>query len=267
MSTCCPLHNPVTCRALLLQVVFDEYIAGQVIFAPRAADPSCQPFFGYVAGDSTPPPYGSGSLILYDHTGGTSQASYSPSSFSLTTEGCTYQFGAPTVNFKSIDKLYKMELASPPVGPTCPAQTDPCFKSYWLTTTASGVFAFIDATTAPTACAAFFALAEEGSDVTHGALSIKGVSLNRETSWVPEGYSAEYSATDITLEITIRTPGCAGTYKVDPSTVTVLPASMVATPGSATIAFESVTPASPSCPTTCVTEGYNVAWDATGACH
>ena len=241
--------------------------AGQVIFSPTVEDPTCQPFFGYVAGDSSPPPYGSGSLVLYDHTGGMSQASYSPSSFALNTQGCTFQFGGPVLNFKSVDKMYKLILASPPVGLACPAPTDPCFQSYWLTTTASGVFAFMDAGTAPTPCAAFFALAESGSDPTQGTLSIKGVSLDRETSWVPQGYSASYSATDLTLQININTPGCAGTYTVDPSTITTLPASMAATPGSATVAFSGVTPASPSCPTTCVSDGYNVAWDATGDCR
>jgi hypothetical protein len=32
----------------------------------------------------------------------------------------------------------------------------------------------------------------------------------------------------------------------------------------ATIDFVGVTPESPSCPTTCVAQGYNIAWDASG---
>ena len=239
-------------------------MTGQIIVSPKASDPTCQPFFGFSSEGSLPPPYGSGSLELYDHTGGMSQATYGPSSFALTTQGCTFYFGAPAVNFKSIDKMYKLILSKPLEGKFCPAPSDPCFQSYWLTTTASGVFAFMDAGSATAACAAFFALAEEGSNGGQGDLSIKGVSLERETSWVPEGYSASYIASDVDLEITIRTPGCTGTYKIDPTTVTVLPAAMAGTAGSATIEFQGVEPASPSCPTTCVSEGYNVAWDATG---
>jgi hypothetical protein len=236
--------------------------AGQIVFSPRAGDASCEAYFGFVDANSVPPPYGSGSITLYDSSQNRFTATYTPTSFVvLKDETCTYSFGGPKLNAQSGESMYKMMLSSPMEGSSCPARSDPCHQSYWVTATKGGILAFVDGASA--ACAAFFAAVDKG-DEAQGSFAIRGVALERETSWVPAGYSGTYSATAGSLKVVINIPGCAATYTLDPASVMAgsSPAATIS-PGSAILDF--VGTSSPSCPINCVSHGYNAAWDATGA--
>ena len=214
-------------------------------------------------GDSTPPPYGSGSIAVYDYSQNLYTATYSPSSFVIEVGSCSYYFGGPKMNTVSGNGLYKMVFERTS-GSSCPADgtTGGCFESYWVTSSANGVLAFAD--TSSSACPAFFAVTNEGSNDNKGTFTIAGVALQGTTSWVPEGYSGSYSAAKETL--TISTPDCAVTYGLDPAAKAVsfaFPAeASPPLPGSATLDFIGASDA--SCPSSCFASGLNAAWDVTG---
>ena len=238
---------------------------GQIAFSPKdssAAD-GCDTYFGGINDDSTPPPYGSGSITVFDYMQNQYIATYTPSSFSVQVDQCTYTFGGPQMNTVSGDGLYKMVLDSAK-GPSCPADdtASSCFEGYWVTASSIGVLAFAD--TSSDTCPAFFAIAKEGSNQDKGSFTIAGVALDKSTTWAPQGYSGSYSAAQGSISIT--TPGCVVNYKLDPGLppATLSFASGAAPPqaGSATLDYVGVS--SPSCPTACASNGYNVAWDATG---
>jgi hypothetical protein len=169
------------------------------------------------------------------------------------------------MNSASVDGMYKVVLDGEPEGPACAeAASSPCFGSYWVTASASGVLGFVD-TANGGPCPAFFAVADAGSSQEQGTMTIAGVAVMQSTAWVPPGYSGAYNAASRTVQIT--TPGCAVTYKADPA---VPPAGLEfptsaapPLPGSATVEYFEAS--SSSCPADCAAGGYNVAWDATGA--
>ena len=235
------------------------------MFSPKdgkVAD-DCDTYFGVINDESTPPPYGSGSITIYDYMQNQYIATYTPSSFAVSVEQCTYTFGGPKINTESTDGLYKMVYDSSK-GPSCPTETTTggCFESYWVTASAFGVLAFADTSSSP--CPAFFAIAKEGSDQDQGTFTIAGVALMKSTTWAPQGYSGSYSASKGTISIT--TPGCSVVYKPDPSlppaALSFAASGASAEAGSATLEF--VGASSETCPTACASAGYNVAWDATG---
>ncbi len=241
-------------------------ITGQIVFSPIHANPSdnCQTYFGAVNQGSSPPPEGSGSITVFDYMQNQYTAHYSPTSLSIQTGmECTYNFGGPKMNSVSSDGLYKMVLDTAK-GPSCPADdpTRSCFEGYWVTASAIGVLAFADTSSSP--CPAFFAVADDGSSQESGSFTIAGVALMRETSWVPQGYAGSYNAAQ--GSITINTPGCLVSYKLDPglppATLSFASGPAPGQPGSATLEYVGVSSA--SCPTECASKGYNVAWDATG---
>ncbi len=240
-------------------------VAGQIAFSPKdtsAAD-NCQTYFGMVVGDSTPPPYGSGSIAVYDYSQNQYTAIYSPHSVVIEVGECTYYFGGPQVNTESGDGLYKM-VFDRTSGSSCPADgtTGGCFESYWVTTSANGVLAFADTAIAP--CPAFFAVTNEGSTEDKGSFTIAGVAYQGTTTWVPEGYSGSYSA--VKESLTLSTPDCAITYKLDPSSKAASfsfpAAASPSLPGSATLDYIGSSGA--SCPSTCLESGLNAAWDVSG---
>ena len=234
------------------------------MFSPKDTDASdyCQTYFGYSLDGSTPPPYGSGTIKIYDYMQNQYIASYTPGSFMVKVDTCSYFFGGPQMNTDSTDGLYKMvyDMSS---GSACPAaSTTTCYESYWVTASALGVLAFID--TSSSACPAFFAVADDGSNQDQGTFTIAGVALMRSPSWVPQGYTGSYSAAQGTISIT--TPGCTVGYKLDqsmaPVTMSFASSGAPAQAGSATLGF--IGASSPACPTVCAANGYNVAWDSTG---
>ncbi len=239
--------------------------AGQIVFSPKDSSPAddCDTYFGAINEDSTPPPYGSGSITVFDYMQNQYVATYTPTSFSVQVDQCSYTFGGPKMNSESVDGLYKMVLDTAK-GPSCPADdaSSSCFEGYWVTASAIGVLAFAD--TSSSVCPAFFAVAKEGSNKEKGTFTIAGVAMMKSTTWAPQGYSGSYSASEGTISIT--TPGCLVTYKLDPAlppaTLSFAPSATPPEAGSATLDYVGVS--SESCPTTCASSGYNVAWDATG---
>ena len=245
---------------------FLPLFSGQIVFSPKndKASDDCDTFFGAVDGSATPPPYGSGSITIYDYMQNQYIATYTPTSFVVKQDdSCTFFFRGAQMNSASTDGLYKMVYDSSK-GPSCPADgtTGGCFEGYWVTASASGVLAFADTSSSP--CPAFFAIADQGSNQEQGTFTIAGVAVLKSTSWAPEGYSGSYSAS--TGTISISTPGCAVEYKLDPS----LPpaalsfAASAAPPAGGSATLEFVGASSTSCPTACASAGYNVEWDATG---
>jgi hypothetical protein len=238
--------------------------SGQIAFSPKSnkASDECDTYFGAVDGSATPPPYGSGSITIYDYMQNQYMATYTPTSFVVKADdSCTFFFRGAQMNSASSDGLYKMVYDSSK-GPSCPAEgTTSCYGGYWVTASATGVLAFAD--TSSSACPAFFAVANEGSDQEQGTFTIAGYSVLKSTSWAPEGYSGSYSASQGT--ISINTPGCTVEYKLDPELPpATLSFSKPAPPqgGSATLYYMGVS--SFWCPMECATKGYNVAWDSTG---
>ena len=188
---------------------------------------------------------------------------YTPTSFTVSVEQCNFVFGAPNVNNASTDGLYKMVYDSSK-GPSCPADgtTEGCLESYWVTASASGVLAFADTSSSP--CPAFFAVTNEGSNHDKGTFTIAGAALGRMTTWAPEGYSGSYSAAKET--VTLSTPDCTVTYKVDsPSKAAAFAFPAHASPplpGSATLYYMGTLDS--SCPSVCYADGLNAAWDVSG---
>ena len=250
---------------MILLYKLTSLLAGQIVFAPKNKDAAdyCETFFGAVGQGSTPPPAGSGTVHLFDSMQNHYLATYTPTSFSIDVQGCTYNFGGPKPNSHSVEGMYKVEIDGGLHGPACPAvESSPCFQSYWVTTGVNGIFSFVD--TASAACPAFFAVANEGANQEQGTMTIAGVAMLQSTSWVPQGYSAAYDTISRTVEIS--SPGCAGKYTLNPA----IPAAALTFPssapapqgGSATLDF--IGASSPSCPVNCASNGYNSAWDATG---
>ncbi len=226
------------------------------------ASDQCETYFGAVDETSTPPPDGSGSITLFDYMQNQYTATYTPTSFNIKVESCSYFFGPASINSASTDGLYKMVYESSK-GPSCPAEGETsCFGGYWVTASSTGVLAFAD--TSSSACPAFFALANEGSNQEQGTFTIAGVAIERSTSWAPQGYTGSYSAAQ--GSVSISTPGCSAVYKVDPglapATLSFASGPAPTQGGSATLEF--IGASSPSCPTACASLGYNVAWDASG---
>ena len=253
-------------RFSLTPIIHVSLLAGQIVFAPKATANACDTFFGFIDGQSTPPPDGSGTILLYDLMQNQYVGTYSPGSLVVSTGPCTYYFAVTQANPTSGDGLYKLVLDDQGLlGSTCPeAGSTPCYKDYWATVSADGVLAFVDAGAG--SCPAFFALAGPGSDGSQGTLTVVGVSTKRATAWAPPGYGGAYTAAAGT--VTLRAPGCAGTYKIDSTSAAtlVLPVKApIAYPGAATLSFVGATAkGAAACPVDCFEKGYNVIWDASG---
>ena len=190
-------------------------------------------------------------------------ATYTPTSFVVKLDdSCTYFFRGATMNTVSSDGLYKMVYDSSK-GPSCPADgSTSCYGGYWVTASATGVLAFADTSSSP--CPAFFAIANDGSNQEQGTFTIAGVALDKSTTWAPQGFTGSYSAAQGTISIT--TPGCVVNYVLDPGlppvAMSFAPSAAPPQGGAATLEF--VGASSSSCPTACPSQGYNVAWDASG---
>jgi hypothetical protein len=241
--------------------------SGQIVFSPKNKDAAdvCETFFGAVGQGSSHPPYGSGTVDLYDSMQNHYVATYTPTSFTVDVQGCTYTFAGPKINTGAVEGMVKVVLDGAPHGPACAAvESSPCFASYWITTGVNGIFTFVD--TASASCPAFFAVANEGSNQEQGTMTIAGVAVMQATTWVPPGYSAAYNTISRTVEIT--TPGCSATYKLDPSQIapSELDFPSGAPPSQAGSAvLDYIGASSPKCPSACVSQGFNVIWDASGA--
>jgi hypothetical protein len=187
--------------------------AGQIVFAPVGGEASddCSSFFGYIAEGSTAPPYGSGTVVIYDASLKQYIATYSPTNFVVNVDTCSYFFGGPKINFASREGLYKLSLEGGLTGPECPAEgTTTCFQNYWLTSTANGVFTFVDA--GYDACFDFVATATEGSTKETGSFTVGWLASQRDIAKAPQDYAGSYDAA--TGSVTLSTPGCSGTYLV-----------------------------------------------------
>ena len=188
--------------------------AGQIVFAPIGGDAAnaCTTYFGYVADGSTPPPYGSGTVVIYDASLTQYIATYSPTNFVVNVDTCSYFFGGPKINFASREGLYSLSLSGAD-GPMCPADgTTTCFQNYWLTTTANGVLTFVDAGT--DACIDFVASADAGATQDAGTFTVGWLASERDVAQAPADYTGSYDSG--TGTVTLSIPGCSGTYAVRP---------------------------------------------------
>ncbi len=188
--------------------------AGQIVFSPKddSATGACPTYFGFVAHGSTPPPYGSGTIFIYDYDLVQHVATYSPTAFVVEAQnGCYYHFGAPQTNVPSAD-IHRLVLARPLEGPSCPApQSSPCHQGYWAVTSAAGIFALLDSA-AGGKCPAFVARAAEGSDHLHGSFGVGWIAAERAVVPAPPGWSGSYSTKSGV--VTLDAPGCRGVYVV-----------------------------------------------------
>jgi hypothetical protein len=239
--------------------------------SPRHESVGCDLYFGLAAEGALPPPYGSGTIVVYDYMQNMFVATYTPTSFTVAAGDCTYYFSGPKINTESGRGVAKIVLDGSLAGAECPPADDPasCHQSYWVTGNgATGVFGFVDAGRGP--CPALFAVADQGSTPLRGTLLIIGAAHSQEVMWVPSGYNVSYDGEAQT--IAMQTPGCHGAYKIDPTSYGGGGASGEGglsfpqsggpppTPGSATMEFHSVSPS--TCNVTC--KGYNAIWDAQG---
>ena len=240
--------------------------AGQMIFSPKGGPDDCEIYFGYIQEATGPPPTGSGSLVFYDSQQVQYEATFTPYSFVVKAPGCTYFFDGPQIETESRAGAYKLVLDGELSGPACPTreETD-CLQGYWVGTTAAGALAFTDA--ARSFCPAFFAVVDPKSTSSDGSFSIVAVSVVHSTDWAGPGFSGMYTSE----KVVINTPGCSGTYKLDPAAGMApleLPGAPVPRPGSATMNFVgsySMDGSVDMCEETCASQGFNLAWDATGS--
>jgi hypothetical protein len=244
-----------------------------MMFSPAGGEPAdgCEIYFGYIDFDKTtgPPPSGSGSLVFFDSQQVRYEATYTPASFVVKAPGCTYYFNGPKISTDSRDGAYKLKLQGELSGPACPAPgaTD-CFQGYWAGTSTAGALAFAD--TARSFCPAFFAVTDAASTEVAGSFTIVAVSVVYSTDWAGPGYSGSYSDG----AVKISTPGCTGTYILDPASAggksLVLPGAPPPRPGSATMNFVGSFAMAEGggdgvhCSTPCVSKGFSLAWDTTG---
>jgi hypothetical protein len=239
-----------------------------VVLSPKSTDVSaeCDTFFGFVRDGSVAPPEGSGEITIYDYAQNEYNATYTPNTIKVNIQECAYEFNLD-LNENSKDGMYKF-MQHHLSGPSCPSLESSCFKNYWVTTNALGLFAFIDTSTVDS-CPAFFALVNPGSDADGGTFSIAGVAADNMTAWVPPGYSGKYGMSGGKPAIWINTPECQFEFQLevsmdDDTTVDFPSESPPPTAGAAVIDFYGASPQTESCPTSCMTDGYNVVWDATG---
>jgi hypothetical protein len=239
-----------------------------MIFSPKGGHDDCEIYFGFILEATGPPPTGSGSLVFYDSQQIQYEATFTPYSFVVKAPGCTYFFDGPQIETESRAGAYKLVLDGELSGPACPTreETD-CLQGYWVGTTAAGALAFADA--ARSFCPAFFAVVDPKSKPSDGSFSIVAVSVVYTTDWAGPGFSGTYNSE----QVVISTPGCSGTYKLDPAAGTAplaLPGAPVPRPGSATMNFVGTYSmdgsAGDMCEVSCASAGFNLAWDATGPC-
>jgi hypothetical protein len=238
-----------------------------VVLSPKSTDVSaeCDTFFGFVRDGSVAPPEGSGEITIYDYAQNEYNATYTPSTIKVDIQECAYEFNLE-LNVNSKDGMYKFKQLEHS-GPSCPSVETSCFESYWVTTNALGLFAFID--TSVNSCPAFFAHVNPGSDNDGGTFSIAGVAADRMTAWVPPGYSGKYGMSTGIPAIWISTPECRFEFRLemsngDSTTVDFPSESPPPTAGAAVLDFYGVSPQTGMCLISCMTDGYNVVWDATG---
>jgi hypothetical protein len=245
--------------------------AGQVVLSSNSSDSNterCPTLFGTAAEGSGPPPYGRGTLHLYDSDQESYNVTYSPSSFVVKVQNCTFTFKGPELNSKSGGGLRKIALTKPGDSESCPSPENPCGKGFWVANS-SGVLVAMD--TAETPCPAYFFLIKPGSDDTMGQFGLVAWALGGMMQWKPEGSNLDlitgyYENKDIysTVWIADESTGCTQVYEVDNSTLALGSFSQGAIdPGSASVDFLSAVPS--SCPSDCVKGGYNAFWDASGA--
>jgi hypothetical protein len=226
----------------------------------------CPILFGTAAEGSSAPPYGSGTLNLYDAAQTQYTATYTASSFEVSVkvpgeDDCVVSFAGPELNFKSVGGLHKLVQSGPPDGDSCPS-SDQCYQSYWVAN-ASDVLIALDAAANP-GCAALVFQVAPGGTYEKGGLKLIAQASGGAFDWDPAHVTGEYDITDVYWNLTFSMEGCRMNYRVDPDTLALVSFSDGAIePGTASVAFSRVS--SDSCPTACFTAGYNAIWDATGA--
>jgi hypothetical protein len=277
--------------------------AGQVALSPNSTGQDCPTLFGWATPGSSPPPYGSGTLHMYDEAKLNYTVTYSPSSFEITGMSCTLTFSAPALNSKSGGSLHKIVR----VEGECTEPLDLCSRSYWVAN-ASDYLVFMDAAPA-VPCPAFFFRINPGSSSgsggsggsgsgsgsgssggsggsggssgssggsggsssgsggsfgSFGSFGLVAVANEGRFEETPPLLTGDYFNQDVYWRVALRLDSCQQSYEVDLETLSLVSFSEGATPaGSASVAFIKAVPAA-SCPTACVTAGYNAFWDASG---
>ena len=231
--------------------------------SPQSAGPSCRIFFGHASPDAFPPPYGSGSIDLYDADGAPSTAAYTPASLVLRTPDCNYTFGAPALNSYTANPLAKLAPTGPQDGADC-AKTPECGRGYWFAATLGGFFALLDTAGPGTQCPAYFARVDSGGDASSGTFSAVAETDGALPSWAPAGCTGRYAGGQtLGFNLTLDTTACSGPYGVDWASLAPGSATLGSfEAGAATVAYESAV--SPSCRSQCAEAGYNIAWDSAG---
>jgi hypothetical protein len=243
--------------------------------SPRSEGAGCNLYFGLASEGAVPPPYGSGTVVLYDYMQNMYVATYTPTSFTVAAGPCTYYFSGPQLNSASGGGVAKIALEGSLSGSGCPSGDDAasCYQSYWVTGNgATGVFGFVDAGRGP--CPALFAVADQSSTPMRGTLIVIGAARSQEATWVPEGYNVTYDAEGMSIKM--QTPGCHGAYKIDSyggggsgsgggsgdsGGLTFPDGGPPVSPGTATLAYNQ---SNCSAVPPCMRDGYNAVWDAQG---
>jgi hypothetical protein len=231
-----------------------------VALSPNSVSPECTALFGWATDGSAPPPYGSGTLELYDSSNNTFVATYTPTSFVVTFGQCTYNFDGPKLNFKSAGGLRKIVRSEG----GCLAPEDPCGQSFWVAN-ASRSLIFMDAAPA-SICPAVFGSISESSDYKAGMFKIVAMAIRHMFMELPPVFSGDYTNTGVYTRVAIRDGSCTQSFETDSETLALVPISAdsgAIPPGSVSMTFRKVVPK--SCPTACFKSGYNAFWDASGA--
>jgi hypothetical protein len=231
-----------------------------VALSPNSVSPECPTLFGWATDGSAPPPYGSGTLQLYDGSNISYVATYTPTSVVVTAGECTVNFHGPELNLKSAGGLRKIVR----VEGDCLAPENPCGQSYWVAN-ASRYLIFMDAAPAGT-CPALFGFISEHSDYQAGMFNLVAIASERMFMELPPMFSGDYTNTGVFTRVGIRADGCMQSYETDRETLALVPISAdsgAIPPGSVSVTFHKVVPR--SCPTACFKSGYNAFWDASGA--
>ncbi len=163
-----------------------------VLFPSSSADSNCPTLFGRPSPGSGPPLYGTGTLLLHDASQAKYNATYTPSSLTISVGGCAFAFAGPALGADAAGgpvRLVRAVAGSPGgAGSKClPDPTGPCGRAYRAAVAPAGILLLVDAAS-DAACRALIFRVNPGGGLAEGSIGLVAVMpVGEAAQWTPPG--------------------------------------------------------------------------------